>query len=71
MQRRIDVAAPVNVFIRPSALPRAAAELKDETGPDGLMTILGLHAHQRRALVAVTPHLRQAEPAGLAGAAAA
>jgi glycosyltransferase involved in cell wall biosynthesis len=62
MQRCVDVAAPVNVVIRAVALLRAAAELKDDTSPDGLMTILGFHAHQRRDLVAVTPHLRQAAP---------
>ena len=65
-QRCVDVAAPVNVLIRASALVRVVAESAPD-GPDALMTSLGLAAQERGELVAVTPHVQAALPPGSAG----
>lgn len=59
-QRCIDVAAPVNVLIRVAALTRVAG-LGGVAGADALMVTLGVDAHQRSELIAVTPHV-QAPP---------
>jgi GT2 family glycosyltransferase len=60
-QRCVDVAAPVNVLIRASALLRVAARqgVKDA---DSLMVMLGLDAHERNEFIAVTPHLETISP---------
>jgi hypothetical protein len=60
-QRCIDVAAPVNVLIRVAALRRVAA-LNGVTCADALMVMLGLDAHQRSELIAVTPHVQAPPP---------
>jgi hypothetical protein len=60
-QRCVDVAAPVNVLIRAAALVRAAGR-PGVTGADGLMTMLGLDAHERGEFITVTPHLRAPAP---------
>jgi glycosyltransferase involved in cell wall biosynthesis len=60
-QRCIDVAAPVNVLIRVAALRRVAA-LSGVAGADALMVMLGVDAHQRGDLIAVTPHVQAPPP---------
>ena len=62
-QRCVDVAAPINVLIRASALVRVTADFAPD-GPDALMTGLGLAAQERGELVAVTPHLQAPMPPG-------
>ncbi|WP_331172914.1 glycosyltransferase [Rhodopseudomonas sp.] len=57
-QRCVDVAAPVNLLLRGQALREAKSSLAGNTGPDQLMVTLALHAHLRRQLIAITPHLR-------------
>jgi glycosyltransferase involved in cell wall biosynthesis/SAM-dependent methyltransferase len=60
-QRCVDVAAPVNVLIRASSLIQAA-ERPGVVGADELMIAIGIEAHERGALVAVTPHLLGVQP---------
>jgi hypothetical protein len=60
-QRCIDVAAPVNVLIRATALRRVAA-LAGVTCADALMVMLGVDAHRRDELIAVTPHVQAPPP---------
>jgi hypothetical protein len=60
-QRCIDVAAPVNVLIRVAALRRVAA-FGRVTCADALMVMLGVDAHQRDELIAVTPHVQAPPP---------
>lgn len=57
-QRCVDIAAPVNVLLRTSVIARIAERLTDGAGADGLMVQIGIDAHERGDLVAVTPHLR-------------
>jgi GT2 family glycosyltransferase len=60
-QRCVDVAAPVNVLIRVTALRRVAA-LSGVACADALMVMLGVDAHQRGELIAVTPHVQAPPP---------
>ena len=61
-QRCIDVAAPVNVLIRAKRLVQAAGRIPENAGPDGLMVMLGLLAHEAGEFIAVTPHLQDIIP---------
>ena len=64
-QRCVDVAAPVNLLMRADFLRHASARLAGTSGPEALMAILGLEAHERNQLIAVTPLLRGNLPADL------
>jgi hypothetical protein len=67
-QRCVDIAAPVNLVIRRDALRRGMGRLKPTSGPDALMAMLGLDAHERGEFIAVTPHLRGTLPESLSAA---
>lgn len=67
-QRCVDIAAPVNLLIRRDALRRGMGRLKPASGPDALMAMLGLDAHERGEFIAVTPHLRDTLPESLSAA---
>ncbi|MET4186697.1 GT2 family glycosyltransferase/SAM-dependent methyltransferase [Bradyrhizobium sp. JR7.2] len=60
-QRCVDVAAPVNVLIRASAL-RDVPRRGDVRNADELMVVIGLQAHEQSQFVAVTPHLLATQP---------
>jgi GT2 family glycosyltransferase len=61
-QRCVDVPAPVNLLVRTDAIRRVVARLDKDARLDDLMLILGLDAHERGDLIAVTPHLRAEMP---------
>jgi len=67
-QRCVDIAAPVNLLIRCDALRRGMDRLKPTSGPDALIAMLGLDAHERGEFIAVTPHLRGTLPESLSAA---
>jgi hypothetical protein len=61
-QRCVDVAAPVNLLVRTDLLRNATERLPADAGPDAVMAMLGLLAHEHNRLMAVTPLLRAKLP---------